>query len=140
MDPYSRNQLMDRLEREEGRRKFPYVDTMDKLTIGVGWNLSDNGLPDDIIDELLVRSVNSAQAFAEGIPGWHAANDARRTVLVAMAFQLGGSGVLKFRKFLAAFAAGMYEVAAAEMLNSQWHAQTPARCEREAAIMRSGVL
>ena len=41
--------LVQQLTRDEGIRNKPYVDTVGKVTIGVGRNLSDVGLyPDEI--------------------------------------------------------------------------------------------
>ena len=52
---------MDKLEQllidHEGYEKKPYTDTVGKITIGVGWNLSDKGLPEEIIQQLLFRGI-----------------------------------------------------------------------------------
>jgi hypothetical protein len=47
--------------------------------------------------------------------------------------------VLGFRKFCAAMAAGDYETAADEMLDSKWaRTDTPARAMRESVTLRRG--
>ena len=140
MTPEVRARLMQRIEKEEGRRAFPYKDSVGKLTIGVGWNLDARGLPDSIINELFGISLQEAEEAAQGVPGYLGAGPERQSVIVAMVFQMGLGAVLRFRNFCAAFLDGDYELAAEEMLNSKWASQTPARAAREAQIMRSGVL
>lgn len=137
MTPEAYERTREILEAEEGRRAKPYLDTEGHLTIGVGHNL-ERGIPDDIIDLLLERDVDEAIAGAEGLPGYKAADPVRQSVLVRMVFQLGLHGVLAFKRMLTHFAAGAYEAAAAEMMDSQWARQTPARARREAEIMRTG--
>ena len=136
-----RNLLGQRIEREEGRTKFPYTDTQGKLTIGVGWNLTDNGLPDSIIDQLKGIALANAEAAAEGVAGYFAADPVRQSVVIAMCFQMGLGSVLRFHNFCQHFAAGQYELAADDMLDSDWaRHDSPARAHRESDIMRSGSL
>ena len=35
------------IEHHEGRRAFPYYDSVGKISIGIGRNLADRGLSDD---------------------------------------------------------------------------------------------
>ncbi len=57
-----------------------------------------------------------------------------------MAFQLGVNGVANFKKMIAALIARDYAAAAREMLDSNWaKVQTPARAQRMAEMMRTGV-
>lgn len=53
-----------------------------------------------------------------------------------MAYQLGVSGVLRFRKMLEALRAGDREKAAEEALDSAWATQTPERAQRVARLIR----
>ena len=55
-----------------------------------------------------------------------------------MCFNLGISGLKRFKKMLAACVAGDYEAAAEEMLSSRWAVQAGARARENAAMMRSG--
>jgi lysozyme len=59
----------------------------------------------------------------------------RQAVLIDMSYQLGVTGVLRFTKMWSAIAAGHFKTAAAEMLDSLWARQTPARAKRLAFIM-----
>jgi lysozyme len=54
-----------------------------------------------------------------------------------MVFQLGKTGVSKFKNMFAALKEYDYTRAAAEMINSAWYRQTPSRCEDLSELMRS---
>ena len=53
-----------------------------------------------------------------------------------MVFQLGESGVGKFKKFLSNLSQRKYEIASDEMLDSRWAMQTPHRAEKLSYIIR----
>jgi len=65
-------------------------------------------------------------------------DDARKAVLLNMSFQLGITGLLKFKNTLAKIEAGDYQGAADNMLKSLWARQTPNRANRLAEQMRTG--
>ena len=64
MDTFNLLKLKAELERDEGRRSKPYEDTEGILTIGVGWNLEERGLPQEIIDRLFEISISDAERDA----------------------------------------------------------------------------
>jgi lysozyme len=130
--------LKARLVRREGRRNKPYVDTVGKITIGIGWNLTDNGLPDHIIDELFRISVAEAVKDAEKIPVYFKLNAARKTVLIDMVFNMGLQKVLGFRNTLDKMNRGDFVGASQGMLQSLWATQVGQRADELAEIMRSG--
>nr|WP_197723796.1 glycoside hydrolase family protein [Acinetobacter ursingii] len=66
-------------------------------------------------------------------------DDARRGVLLSMAFQMGVDGLLAFKNTLEMVRTGRYADAANGMLNSLWARQTPQRAQRHAVQMRTGV-
>ena len=55
-----------------------------------------------------------------------------------MSYQLGFSGLLKFKKMFKALENMNYEEAANEMLDSKWHLDTPSRCKLNSERMRLG--
>ncbi len=63
----------------------------------------------------------------------------RQQVVLCMTFQLGVDGVVGFKRMAAALRIRDYITATLEMLDSDWHTDTPRRCERMAKIMRPGV-
>jgi lysozyme len=132
--------LLEQLERHEGRRRFPYVDTVGKLSIGVGRNLTDRGLSDDEIDYLLMNDVRECHIDLCGYEWWAGLDDVRRNVLIEMRFQLGPSGFRAFKATLAAVAIGDYAKASAQMLRSKVaREQAPKRWQTLARQMASGI-
>jgi lysozyme len=90
--------LLEQLERHEGRRKFPYVDTVGKLTIGVGRNLTDRGLSDDEIDYLLMNDVREVLADLATFPWYAGLPESAKKGIADLRFNLGPT---KFRKWTA---------------------------------------
>jgi lysozyme len=126
------------LEWAEERRQKPYVDSVGKLSIGIGRNLDDRGLRDSEIDFLLDNDVAEVLAECAALPYWGLLNDARQIVIADMVFNLGLGRFLKFRKLAAALEVEDYETAADEMKASKWYGQVKRRAERLVAAMRSG--
>lgn len=128
------------LLQHEGLRTKPYVDTVGKVTIGVGHNLTDNGLTREqcmaIFREDLVRAINDV---AQTFPWFKRLDETRQAVLVDMAFNLGIAGLAKFGKALSAIRAGQYQDAAMHMLQSRWAEQVGNRALTLAAMMETGI-
>src|ERR1051326_3632718 len=94
--------LVGKLTVSEGRKRFPYDDATGqaptgikgKLTIGVGFNLTDVGLYDDEIDYILKRRIERAIEDATKLPIYPNMCGARKAVLVEMVFNIGLDKVL----------------------------------------------
>lgn len=139
MTSADRAQLVADLERDEGVRAFPYTDTVGKLTIGVGRNLTDRGLTADEIRYLLQNDIAIAiDDLNRGIPWWERLDGVRRQVLVNMCFNLGWPRLHGFVRTLAAIRRGDYVAAAQGMRESLWAQQVGARAERLAQMMETG--
>lgn len=126
------------LQQDEGRERKPYICSAGKQTIGIGWNLTDNGLPDDVIDMLYVRSVNSATASASRVFGKDtlaSCGKVRRLALICMAFNLGESRLRKFVRMMAAIQSGDWPRAAKEARTSLWANQVKGRADRIAEMI-----
>jgi len=125
------------LERHEGRRALPYRDTVGKLTIGVGRNLTDRGLAQDEIDLLLANDIALATAICADLfgPEFHRWPARRRHALISMGFNMGGPRLAGFRRMRAAIAANDWDGAAAEALDSRWVAQTGRRAHHIARML-----
>ena len=129
------------LKQHEGVRPTFYLDTRGIPTIGVGRNLRDKGLSSDEVDYLLDNDIHETIDALTRTYAWFAAlDDVRAMALVDMAFNVGMGGVAKSPKMLAAFAAGDYATAAAEMLGGSWETQVGRRARDDAAMVRTGVL
>ena len=75
------------------------------------------------------------------LPWWRQLNPVRCAVMVSWVYQLGMRGVLRFPKALAAIKASEWDTAYDAMMDSLWATvQTPARAEREAKQMQTGVV
>lgn len=116
-----------------------YKDTRGVWTIGIGYNIQDRGLPIDICEELFRRDMASLRAEASRIPEYAALDAVRRGVIERMVFQLGLHGVLEFKNTRRYLAAGDWQAASVEMLDSDWAEQTPARARRESQRILTGV-
>ena len=57
-------------------------------------------------------------------------------VIIEMTYQIGTSGMLKFKKMIANMKESDWKGASEEMKDSLWYRQTPERCERLSQIVR----
>lgn len=131
--------IIAQLRRDEGVKKFPYTDTVGKLTIGVGRNLTDVGLADTEINFLLRNDIYKVQQeLTARFPFFAALDLVRQNVLVNMGFNLGVPGLAHFHLMMAAIEKNDWTTAASEMLNSQWARQVGNRATRLALQMTSG--
>ncbi|NOU50234.1 glycoside hydrolase family protein [Pseudoalteromonas sp. JBTF-M23] len=133
---------MEKLEQQiykhEGYLLTVYVCTSGKQTIGFGRNLEDRGIS---FGEALYLLRNDLRYFTEQVESninTSKCNPARKAVLVNMAFNLGITGLLKFKNTIAAVEAGKWDTAALEMLNSRWAVQVGSRADELAEQMATG--
>lgn len=131
--------LKAQLIRDEGMRLKPYVDTVGKATVGCGRNLSDVGISATEAEFMLLNDIQSVLSMLNlNVPWWSTLSGNRQLVLANMAFNMGVTGLLGFKKMLAACRAGNYDEAAAEMENSLWRQQVGDRALRLSKLMRDG--
>ena len=132
----SKETLKEKIKIHEGFRDTIYLDTLNKKTIGYGHLIVHE---DDFVEgkpypkeelevlfdkdfekgwELMIRfcSVNNLNVSEEA-----------QEVLCEMIFQMGYSGVGKFKNMIKALQNKEYKVASIEMLDSRWAKQTPNR-------------
>ncbi len=136
--------LKSRIKKHEGFLAKVYLDSLGKATIGYGHLLTEEDdfvegviYDKDILEALFEKDFNKAVQGAEQLlDGYNIALVAKE-VIIEMVFQLGKTGVSKFKKMFDALKNNDYSRAAAEMLNSAWYRQTPSRCEELSELMRS---
>jgi GH24 family phage-related lysozyme (muramidase) len=92
------------------------------------------------IEDLFLIDLNRACAGAEQLISENYRGDKRlpqqiEHVIVEMVFQLGKTGVSKFKKMWKALSNGDRQEAANQMKDSRWFKQTPVRCEALADIV-----
>ncbi len=133
--------LEQTLIRHEGLRLLPYTDSVGKLTIGVGRNLTDNGISEPEAMLLLANDIAMAREELERtFPFVRSLNPVRRNVLVNMVFNMGLPTFSGFRKMLRAVEQQQFTRAAREMLNSRWASQVNGRALELAQLMEHGQL
>lgn len=132
--------LIDQLVSHEGLRLTPYVDTVGKVTIGVGRNLTDKGISSREAFDMLDHDVDEAVADLAGEFLWFCkASAVRQRAVVDLRFNLGASGFRLFRKFIHAMAVEDYPTAGRELRSSRWANQVqPARRDRIVQMIEEG--
>jgi len=138
VSPADYQALVDDLIRDEGLRLKPYLDEPGKTTIGVGRNLTDNGISEQEAHYLLSHDIERALADAQSYSWFADLDPVRQRVVINMLFNLGKPRFDMFRHTIAAIARKNYDIAADQMLSSQWAKQVGARAERLARMMRMG--
>ena len=134
-----KDKIKDQLVLHEGLRLKPYKCTSGKLTIGVGRNLDDVGISEQEAFMLLDSDINKIiNSLPFQFPFYSKLNDARKAVLINMAFNIGMSGLFKFKNMLAAIREEDFEQASYEMLDSVWAEQVGNRARQLANQMANG--
>ena len=134
MDP-----LVTMLKSHEGVRLKPYVDTVGKTTIGVGRNLTDNGITQDECDAMLAHDIATARAaLVMNCRGYQSLDEVRQAVLIDLCFNLGWPRLSAFKNTLSLIEHARYNDAASAMLDSLWAKQVGNRAVQLAAMMRTG--
>lgn len=135
-------QLTKQLRRDEGEVLHAYADHLGYLTIGIGRLIDQRkggGITPEESRYLFWNDVSKRiDELNHRLYWFQNLDDARKGVLINMAFQMGVEGLLAFKKTLEYVKNGDYDSAAHEMLNSKWATQTPARAQRLALQMRTG--
>ena len=128
--------LLERIKKHEGFVEHVYNDSLGIPTIGYGFAIKDLILDEDIAEEILVRKIQELGKrvmnkflFYDDLP------QEAKEVLMEMSYQLGVTGVSKFKKALAGMENGDWDKAADEMLDSLWARQTPNRAKDLSSII-----
>ena len=140
------DRLLESVIKHEGYRNKVYLDTLGKRTVGVGHLCGEDFWEDDkeyeekflmtILEHDLSDAIKGANdLLAEN--GCMDMNEKAHEIIIEMVFQLGKTGVSKFRNMWKALSGLDYSTAASEMLDSRWAKQTPNRANGMADIMRS---
>ena len=133
--------LKDQLIVHEGMELKPYQCTADKTTIGVGRNIQEIGITEDEARYLLDNDIlRVCEELDNAIHWWRDLSEVRQRVLIDMVFNLGITRFMKFSRTIEAIAAGQYDIAAEEMLDSKWSRQVGKRSQTLAEAMRTDTL
>ena len=140
------DRLLKSVKAHEGYRNKVYLDSLGKRTVGVGHLCVEDHWEDNkeysekylmkILKDDLKNAIQGAEELCSDCPDLR---DQAREIIVEMVFQLGKTGVSKFRNMWKALQQNppSYSVAATEMLDSRWAKQTPNRAKEMSDHMRS---
>ena len=130
------NNLVKRVCENEGFESKPYKCSEGVWTIGHGITYltqdeSLNIVKNRIYDkhEWLIKQLDWYDELPSNVQG----------VILEMCFQIGTSGMLKFKKMIGNMRIKEWKAAAEEMKDSLWYRQTKNRCERLAKIVADTV-
>lgn len=138
MTPGMNAKLYRSLVLHEDKRNYPYVDSVGKITIGIGYNLSDRGLPDSWINSQYIEDVDYFyKQFNETFSWYKDLNEDRQIALIDMAF-MGWKKFLEFHHLIDALSKHDYVRAHDEMLNSKWAEEVKGRAITLANVILTG--
>lgn len=150
--------LLEEIQLDEGFSEKPYIDVLvardpeaagipknefeiikkhfDKLkvTFGYGSTFITKKGAEATLEEVMDSKISR---ILEAKPIIHRLPTEKQEVIFSMVYQIGVTGVLKFKKMWAALENFDYEEAAKEGRDSLWYRQTPNRAEKLMRILES---
>ena len=135
----SKDTLKEKIKIHEGFRDTIYLDTLNKKTIGYGHLIvhedkfvEGKAYPkkelEALFDKDFEKGWNLMVQFCE-VNNLRSISDDAKEILCEMIFQMGYSGVGKFKNMIKALQNRDYTKASIEMLDSRWAKQTPNRAK-----------
>jgi lysozyme len=141
--------LIEDIKENEGFRRFAYIDPLrekefsrsevvkfntnvDKLNLTVGYGCLVEVDKEFAEQVLLLKLINMAEQLVNkfGDEDWQKLPEQIKMSLLEMSYQLGVSGVFKFKKTINLLKKGDYNQAYHEALDSSWYKQTPNRAKK----------
>ena len=130
--------LIKNFKESEGFVEHVYNDSLGIPTIGFGFAIKDLILDEDIAEQILMDKLDHlGKRIDKNFPWLETAPEEVRNVLIEMAYQMGVSGVCKFKRALKYMEHHNWARASEEMLDSKWHRQTPNRAKELSEIIRN---
>lgn len=124
------------IERHEGCRFSPYIDSVGVQTIGIGHNLH-KPLSRKAVEQIFRDDLNDViNECLHAFPWFTELTKHRQHVVLDMCFNLGMTRLRGFVNFLKAMELGEYDTAANEMLDSLWAKQVKGRALELAQMIR----
>jgi|TARA_R100001530_G_scaffold104055_2_gene72459 lysozyme len=136
--------LEERVKLHEGFVSKIYLDSLSKKTIGWGHLITpDDHFKEGVeyskeeLEEVFQKDLKRAINEADDLIKTKIAEKARE-VIIEMIYQLGKTGVSKFKNMWSALQESPpnYFEAHVQMLDSRWHKQTPERCGELSETMK----
>lgn len=129
-----KNTFLRELIKHEDYRSEPYLDVNGNVTGGVGhlfteldYKRFDPNWDKETKDKYWVERfqedmLTSALDVSKLVANWETKpNKEQREILINMRFNMGNTGLRKFKNMIKALSKGDKDTAADEMINSKWH-------------------
>lgn len=138
----------------EGFEPLPYRCTAKKLTQGYGRNLevhplseeekaelaSDGSVSEDVAERWAIKELYECEEKLNSNIIYQKQSDVRKAVLLDMCFNIGYTGLMKFKKMWFALGERDYPQASREMKDSKYYTDVGTRGKRNVEIMASNVI
>ena len=133
-------QIREELIEDEGYCLLPYTDTVGKLSIGVGRNLTDRGLSKEEVEYLLENDIYMVdRQLRQHLPWFEEHHPSVQRALYNLCFNLGITKLLKFTTTLGYIEARRYNNAVENLKKTKWARQVQrTRSERIYNLLREG--
>jgi lysozyme len=116
---------------DEGDRLRPYKDSRGFVSIGIGRNLSTEGISQAEASYLLANDIAGHTADLDrAFPWWRGLDEPRGRVLANLCFNLGIAKLQEFGGFLDRLRAHDYPGAANDLKTTAWYAEVGTRGPR----------
>lgn len=138
MDQSLEQHLKALLISQEGLRLKPYMDTVGKITIGVGRDLNDRGISNDEAMFLLENDMKIVFENALELSFFKNLDQVRQLVILSMLFNMGLSRFKGFVRMTDALMRSDFSTASLEMRSSRWAREVGLRAVHLSDAMRDG--
>lgn len=121
----------------EGYRSRVYKDSLGIDTIGYGFAIKDLELDETICNLILNQKLDVLKNRVYKKFEWlENSPEEIQNVVIEMCYQLGVTGVSKFKKTISYLQKSEWANASVEMLDSKWAKQTPNRAKKLSEIVK----
>ena len=128
--------LEQMIERHEGCRYTPYIDSVGVQTIGIGHNLH-KPLRRETVEMMRNHDIEDARNDCLHQFPWFAdLTEQRQWAMIDLCFNMGVNRLMTFKNFLLAMSLGDYETAADHLLDSLYAKQVKGRAREIATMIR----
>lgn len=139
--------IRNQLKMDEGRMLRVYKDSVGKLTVGYGRNISDRPFSEDEITLMLENDIRRTVELLDiHLPWWRNLSERRQDVLINMAYNMGvgpsqedpTGKLLTFKNTLRAMREGDVQAVLSGLRTSLWAKQVGKRATRLIAEWEQG--
>ena len=145
---------LELIKEAEGFSAKPYYCPAGKLTQGYGRNLEVHPLSDEekaelnedgsvskeVAEKWALKELNECEYKLSQNIIYQKQTEVRKAVLLDMCFNIGYSGLMKFKKMWFALGERDYLSASREMKDSKWYTDVGTRARRNVTVMASNVV